>query len=500
MKTVLSVDLMRKSDAYTIKHFVSGKELMFRAGKAVFDSVDWFGKVAIVCGSGNNAGDGYVLALLLNGIGIDCELLRLNDRTSADGDFYYQQCKKAAIAERFCDENTHFDEYDFIVDCIFGTGFKGELDTFTASIVDKINASSSQKICVDINSGLDGDSGMTKKCVLSDLTVSIGFLKSGHLLNMAKDCIAELKNCDIGIQAIEKGYSLIENSDIAEFLKERKSFCHKGDWGYVALIGGSGRYPGAVKLANLSLAALRSGCGVSRLVVPKTLAGAVAPHILESTLFSVSDNDGNMVFVKEEFEQLLKGVTAVAVGVGWGQSAANYEILEYLITEYSGTLIIDADGLNILADMDNKIYAKAKAKIVLTPHLKEFERLCGIPRAAIQSNPIKYAKDFARQFGVILLLKGVATIVTDGERVLLSDRGGGGMATAGSGDVLSGAALGVCGWGKDTLESMAAAAYITGVAGELAQKEKTDIAMTAGDTAAFLPRAIRAIREKKAVH
>lgn len=497
MKTVVSVDLMRKSDEYTIRNFVSGRELMQRAGKAVFDSVEWRGRVAIVCGSGNNAGDGYVLALLLNQKGIQCELFRLSDKVTEDGGYYYHQCKSAGIAEYPCKADTSFDSYDFIVDCIFGTGFKGNIEGATASVIDNINSSSAKKICVDINSGLDGDSGMTNKCVISDLTISIGEIKSGHLLNMAKDCIGKLKNCGIGIRLIDKGYSLIENSDVARLLTPRKNFSHKGDFGYVAIVGGSANFPGAVKLADLGCAALKSGCGVATLIVPRSQTTAIAPNVIESTLFPISDEQGNMVFVKEEFDEALKKVTAVAVGVGWGQTKANKEILNYLITEFCGTLIIDADGLNTLASMDRSIFAQAKSKLILTPHLKEFERLCGISREQIQTNPILYAKDFAKKYSVNLLLKGTTTIVTDGERVLLTDRGCAGMATAGSGDVLTGVILGVCGWGKDALFGAAAAAYISGVAGEMAQCEKTDIAMTSADTAAFLPKAIKAIRAGK---
>lgn len=496
MKTVVSVDLMRRSDEYTIKNFVSGRELMLRAGKAVFDSVDWHGKVAIVCGSGNNAGDGYVLALLLKQKDISCDLLRLSKKVTEDGGFYFRQCNSVGIAEYSCDADTNFDGYDFIVDCIFGTGFKGSVEGKTAFVIDNINASSAKKICVDINSGLEGDSGMAHKCVKSDLTVSIGELKSGHFLNMAKDCIGRLENCDIGIRLVEKGYSLIENFDVSQLLAPRKNFCHKGDYGYVAIIGGSANFPGAVKLANLGCAALRAGCGVATLIIPRYLTAMVAPYILESTLFPISEKDGNMVFVKEEFEKALSKVTAAAVGVGWGQTQDNKEILHYLITEFGGTLIIDADGLNTLAAMDKSIFSQAKAKLILTPHLKEFERLCGVERAEIQRNPIVYAKQFAKQYGVILLLKGTATVVTDGEQVILCDRGCAGMATAGSGDVLTGVILGICGWRKDLLIGTAAAAYIAGAAGELAQIEKTDIAMTSADTAAFLPEAIKAIREK----
>lgn len=212
MKTVVSVDLMRKSDEYTIATCTDSKTLMYRAGKGVFESSQWQGRTAIVCGSGNNAGDGYVLAALLKENGFDCTVFLLKDKFSDDGLYYFERCRNAGAEWVYCDESTDFDGYAQIADCIFGTGFKGNVTGLASDIIDKINASSAKVISVDINSGLNGDSGLGK-CVISDLTVSIGYPKTGFYLGNAKDKIKKAVNCDIGIELLEEGYTLIEKGD-----------------------------------------------------------------------------------------------------------------------------------------------------------------------------------------------------------------------------------------------------------------------------------------------
>ena len=212
MKTLVSVELMRKSDEYTIKNFIESKELMFRAGEGVFKSYTWQGRTAIVCGSGNNAGDGYVLALLLKQSGFSCTLFLLKEKFSDDGLYYFEKCREAGIEYVLCDENTDFSAFSQIVDCIFGTGFKGEVTGLAKTIIDKINSSSAFVISVDINSGLNADSGMGN-CVISDLTVSIGYLKAGFYLGSAREKIKKIVNCDIGITLLEAGYTLIEKGE-----------------------------------------------------------------------------------------------------------------------------------------------------------------------------------------------------------------------------------------------------------------------------------------------
>ena len=229
MEKVISVETMRQSDAYTIENYMDSKSLMYRAGVGVFESCDWQGSVAIVCGSGNNAGDGYVLALLLKEINVPVTLFLIKEKFSDDGRYYFDKCIKAEIPYILWDENTSFDDYKTVVDCIFGTGFKGNVRGLAGAIIDKINDFKGEVISVDINSGLNGDNGMSQKCVKSDITVSIGYLKPGLLINDAPKYIGELKNCDIGIELVGEYFTLQDeipdNSVKENTFNSLKDFC-----------------------------------------------------------------------------------------------------------------------------------------------------------------------------------------------------------------------------------------------------------------------------------
>ena len=235
MIPVLSVENMRQSDTRTIEKGTPGRELMFRAGKGVFNCTPWKPPVAILCGSGNNAGDGYVIALLLKEAGIPCELIRLSDNCSEDGEYYLGKCLEAGIPEKPWNSTTDLKAYGTIVDCLFGTGFHGEVRGTAREAVEAVNSSGACVVSVDINSGLNGDTGLADLCVRSALTVSIGGFKPGHFLNMAKDVMKEKINIDIGIEPEDPPYHLIEASDIATLFRPRPNYAHKGSYGDIAL-------------------------------------------------------------------------------------------------------------------------------------------------------------------------------------------------------------------------------------------------------------------------
>lgn len=275
----------------------------------------------------------------------------------------------------------------------------------------------------------------------------------------------------------------LEIKDIKELFKCRDKDANKYDFGVVGLMGGSLEFSGAIKLANLSLSALRSGSGLVRVIVEENLKDAILPYLLEQTLFILDNN----------LNKALNNLDVLAVGMGWGQDESRTQYLEYILKNFTGKLIIDADGLNILAKNLNWL-EKTKAKIVLTPHLKEFSRLTGLTVEKIKEHSLEYAQDFARKHNIILLLKGSSTIVTDGVTTYLVESGSPGMATAGSGDVLSGIIAGFLGYNSYTPLSVAAAAYLAGLAGSLATKKYTDIASIASDQIEFIPEAIKIIR------
>lgn len=212
-KRVMSVKEMRDADSYTIKNFIDSKELMYRAGEAIFYVADWNigDKVLILAGSGNNAGDGYVVADLLNIEGIDVEILLIKDKFSEDGKYYFNICNQKGIKYSVLDDGTDyntlfekFNSYDYILDCIYGTGFVGEVREPVYSVIKAVNDSKAIVVSADINSGMNGDTGESNICINSDLTVSIGFLKKGLITDEAKKHIGKLVNMDIGIVAKEE--------------------------------------------------------------------------------------------------------------------------------------------------------------------------------------------------------------------------------------------------------------------------------------------------------
>ena len=346
MRKVISRQVMKNSDQYTIKNKFSSLELMNKAAKAVLNSYPFKGKVLIVAGSGNNAGDGYSLALHLARNCVDVKLLLTENNFSIDRKYYYDACKKANVKTEMYSENFNFASYDILVDAIYGTGFHGKMPKQIAEIINKMNESQKPIISIDINSGLDSDNGLAETCIHSTLTVSIGALKPGHLLNMAKDNIDSLVNHNIDIDIIGESYYLLEDKDFENFLSSRLNYSHKGTYGLVGILGGSLKYSGSIKLANISLSSLTAGAGVARLIVPNSIVNGIIPYILESTIYPINDKDDQMVFDKSEIDKALENVDALLIGIGWDQNENNQKILNYILDNYNIPIVIDADGLN----------------------------------------------------------------------------------------------------------------------------------------------------------
>ena len=530
MERILSVEEMRKSDAATIESGTPGRELMQRAAAGIYSAVcDSFrikGPVAIVCGSGNNAGDGYALALILNEKGIKCTLFRVTDKFSGDGKIYYDKCIAACIEDRpvsvddLSSSSTAgtgaflFDGYAMIIDCLLGTGFKGDVRSPYKEAIRTINAaakSGAKVVSADINSGLNGDNGMGREgsVVISDLTVSIGSYQPGHFLGMAKDCMRKCANIDIGINPVPDSGMITElftDRDIPSVIPQRKNLSNKSNNGYIVLMGGSPRYGGAIRLACLANAAMRSGAGVVKVCVPSSLRAEVSSHILESTLFPFpEDENGEIAFDPHLTEELLKGVKAVAFGMGIGRGKNAGTLLRFLLSGYTGRLIIDADGLFLLSEIMKEAKERdpssdplfsSPADVVLTPHTGEFSRLTGKSVQEILSDPIGLAAGFASENNVSVLLKGPSTVVAIPDKkgsahIYLTDAGCPGMATAGSGDVLSGIIAALAGYVPSELYPICGA-HIAGRAGELAQKKYGAVSMVASDTIGSLPDVLNA--------
>ena len=284
----------------------------------------------------------------------------------------------------------------------------------------------------------------------------------------------------------------IEINDVKYLVKERNIDSNKGDFGKAGIYGGSIEYSGALKLAYLSLSALRSGCGISRVLVKKEILPLLGPNILEQTLCILPDYNDKFY---DKLKDSIKDLDSLVFGMGLGSDKHLEEVLEFLIKNYTGNLIIDADGLNTLSRMDLNILKNRKCNILLTPHLKEFSRLINKSIEEIKKDSLNLVKEFASTYKVTILLKGHTTIITAGNTTYLVKTGCVGMATAGSGDVLSGILAGLLAYLNFSLLTISLGVLINGIAGCLAEEDNTDISMIASDTINNIGNAIKIIRE-----
>lgn len=282
----------------------------------------------------------------------------------------------------------------------------------------------------------------------------------------------------------------IKLEDIKYLFKKRNNDVNKGDFGKVGILGGSIKYSGAIKLANMSLASLKSGCGLVKIIVPSEVAICLIPNILEQTIYPYES--------LENIKDAIKDLDTLAIGMGWDNLDSYLEIMDYILKNYKGKLIIDADGLNALVEHLD-LLKLSKAKIVLTPHLKEFSRLTNLSIKEIERNKTNICLNFAKENNVILLLKGHETIISDGVDTHLCVCGTPGMATSGSGDVLSGILAGMLAYNEYNLMTVSASVMLNGLAGDIAEESSTDISMLASDTISNISMAIKRIRNENTV-
>ena len=290
----------------------------------------------------------------------------------------------------------------------------------------------------------------------------------------------------------------INEEDIKKLFPARPGDCHKGSFGYVALIGGSLEYSGAIRLAAMANSSMRAGAGVASIAAPRSICDVIAGHILEATIFPLSDVNGKLRFSEDEFAEICTRYDVIAFGMGIGHTEETVKAVEYLLNNYDKTLIVDADGLNAMSELGRDTICRSKARLVLTPHVKEFARLSGLAVDEIKSKPDEAAAALADELNAVVLLKGSTTYVAapsdgEGQQILCTDSGCPGMATAGSGDVLSGILAAICVNADNLCTAAAAGAYINGLAGEIAQKKRSDVTMTASDTALCIAEAVESV-------
>lgn len=480
MRYVVSNKVMAESDKACIAGGVPSVTLMLRAAKGVYDNIDKCGKTYIICGKGNNGGDGFALACLMSDAKCDVTVFYISDNISEDARYY-----KDELSKRGFDKIYHVDKCDYdcdqIVDCIFGTGFSGVPKDEYAKVIQNINSSRAKVVAVDIPSGLDGTGGRATVAVKADKTVSIQTVKSGLLLGDGKDHCGEVVCVDIGIPIIGEKYVVIDDDFIKPLFEKRKNNCNKGSFGKSLIIGGSAEFPGAPKLAEAGRAALRAGAGLNTLCVPYSLSSAYAESVVESTLFPMADRDGRLIFDKGGIDRAMTGVTAVAIGPGMGNSKEeNAKICEYIVKNFDCECILDADALNAFGIEITRLKDK-KARLLLTPHPKEASRLTGRSVDEILSDPVKSAKDLAKSCDCIVLLKGATTVISDGEKTAFVANGTSALAKGGSGDVLTGTVCGFAARGVSLFDAACAGAYLCAEAAKVAEKEYGDWGVLASD-------------------
>lgn len=472
MKRAVTNAQMRSADEYTIsKVGVPSETLMRRAGEGIAEEVVKVFKkdsrITVVCGVGNNGGDGYVCAQYLFERGFPVSVLAIEGNLSED-------CKREKARYKGGYTQTLG---DIVVDCIFGTGLTRRASGIYAEIIERINSSGAYVVSADIPSGLNGDNGASYGlAVKADLTVAIGEIKLGELLSDGLDLCGKIVVKDIGIKFPEEKFvSIFEDGDIKKFFPKRPRNSHKGSFGTANLIAGK-LFKGA---AALSLeGALKSGCGLVKFTGDRAFTDNLVLKYPQAVYSDKVDLSAN----------------AIALGMGCGVSESLKEEIEFLLKNYTGTLIIDADGLNTISALNVDLKNKS-CTLVLTPHIKEFSRLSHLSVEEILSDPLKHAEKFAYDNGVVLLLKSASTIISDGARTALNVRGTSALAKGGSGDMLAGFLCGSAARGLEAFYAGVCASYALGVSAEISSEQKTDYCVTAKDVIKNLHFAVKRLTE-----
>ena len=496
MVKLVSVLAAKRADEETVAKGVTSVELMERVARGVLESISLGeGRSLIVCGKGGNGGDGYALYLLMKEKGLPVDLVDFGESKHDGAAFLRNQCVGEIIP---FDESLDFTSYQTIFDCIFGVGLGRAVTGNALALIRKINRSGARVISVDIPSGLSADGGIALgEAVRADTTISLQNLKVGCFLNDGLDCSGQVGALDVGIADADAEAYLLEEEDVLPLFPPLKRNLHKGSLGRLSILAGSDSYSGAAVLAELGAAAFALGDGLVRLCVPDTILYPVMNKITECTLLSCPSAEGRIAYDESTLEKVISGANALLFGNGVDLSEDGRMILRYLIGKTSVPLILDADGLNMLSEDPNLLHERIGATI-LTPHPREMSRLMGVPTEEILSDPVSYAKEFAARYDVVVALKGASTVITDGEKAVISVTGSSGMAKGGSGDLLAGAIAALVAGGRDPMLSAYGAAYVLGLAGEGAAEEVGAYSSLPTDTHRHIASVVKYLSEKSA--
>ncbi|MGN0334140.1 MAG: NAD(P)H-hydrate dehydratase [Lachnospiraceae bacterium] len=434
-------------------------------------------QVLIVCGSGNNGGDGLAIARILSGKGIRTEVYfvgnesRMTEETALQMEMYRQ------TGGNFVTKPS-YDEYTVIVDAVFGIGCNRDLQGAVLEYVRQVNAVKIPVIAVDIPSGVNGSTGkICTDAVKASTTVTFSEKKLGMMIHPAKDYCGEVICADIGIpkQDVFRAHAFYYEEEDLGRIPKRIENSHKGSYGKVLVVAGSAEIFGAAYFS--SAAAYRTGSGLVKVFTPEENRVPMQT-LLPEALLAVYDRKHPDL---EKLRKCMEWADVIAVGPGIGIDDSAENILQSVLKESKVPIVIDADGINLLAK-NTEILSEISVPVILTPHLQEMSRLTGMEKSELAASPFEQGKAFTDRYPVILVWKDARTIVMSKNRDLFVNTSGNpGMATGGSGDVLTGVIASLIGQGMEPLEAARLGVYLHGKAGDAAAVRKGMHGMLASD-------------------
>lgn len=500
---VLTASQMKQAEELTVRRGMSWLRLMENAGaaaaKAIREAYPIEGKrVAILCGQGNNGGDGYVIARKLKENGARPTVIRVLGLPLTKE--CEEMCRKVMelglpIYDLFSDEDecySYIEQAHVIVDAVFGTGFHARPDPQTAALFHRVNRSKAFVAAVDLPSGIVCDTGAAPGAfVQADLTVSFSVYKPCHFLGDGIDASGRVEVVQIGIPQDDvnalAGPETLSVEEISQFFPKRKRNSNKGDYGTALLVCGSYGMAGAAILAGR--AAVKSGAGLVRIALPKSIYEILATSLPEAVFLPLPQTMRGTVSGQSMacLKDALQTADAFLFGPGLGRDPEIPLLLESILKNAQCPIVLDADGINALAGRIHMI-EQAKAPLILTPHPGEMARLCGVSVQEVQSDRLGIATRFAKEHNLLLILKGAGTVIAlpDG-RAFFNPTGNPGMATAGSGDMLAGMLVAFLAQGLPPEHAAVAATWLHGRAGDKALEAGSMHSLTPTDMLAQLP-------------
>ena len=509
---ILTAAQMREADRRTIEDLgVPSLVLMENAGRQVVSAMEAAFEdlasrhVAILCGRGSNGGDGFVVARTLTQRGVSCSVFLLGQVADVRGDARVNleilgrlgiMVVEVIDAQAWELHSSEILRCDLIVDALFGTGLKTGLSGLFETVVADINASPIPVVAIDLPSGLSADTHeFIGQAIDASVTVTMAAPKIPLVLPPAETKTGDLVIADIGIplsvidELAGPYLALLTRENMRELVSSRPADAHKGDFGRILIVAGSPGRTGAAHLAGLG--ALRSGAGLVTVAAPRAcvpIIAAMAPEYLTEPL----EESGDGLVAAAAAEHVLRmPANVMAVGPGLGRSAGVSAFVQALVERAAVPLVLDADALNAFAEDPDRLMGREGADIIITPHPGEMARLLGVDVGDVQADRVESARGFAVTRRVYVVLKGHRTVIATPEgRAYVNLTGNPGMATGGTGDVLTGMVAAWCAQALDAEAACKVAVYLHGLAGDLAEADEGEIAMTAGDLAARLGDAV----------